>query len=423
MLSAPQNAEAQNILAATLQSLGRTEEALAAFEKAFSLPGAVAEDAMIGRASMLMEAGRKDEAVAAFRQAGAAFPRSVLALAMLVELQTCEPGNPDLGPLEACLAEGESRALPDRIRAHFALAKAYMDLQAPAPAFAHLDAGNRLQRAQFTYDSAGTGEAFRRIAAAFGKTTYEAGRSADITSSLPVFVVGMPRSGTTLIEQILSSHPQVAGAGELPALRLAVEQGMVFPGGVPALGSAQATRIGQDYLSRVAPLAQGAARLIDKMPGNFVYAGLIPLILPQARIIHARRNPVDTCLSCYTKLFGGEQPFSYDQTELGEFYGFYDEMMAHWRALLPPARFLEVSYEAVVDDLEHEARRMLAFLGLPWDAACLNFQANGRVVRTASVNQVRRALYTSAKGRGQAYKPWLGPLLEALGPGRHDHAR
>lgn len=224
----------------------------------------------------------------------------------------------------------------------------------------------------------------------------------------------MPRSGTTLIEQILSSHPEVTGAGELSALRLAVDASQAFPAKATAMDAGTATRIGQDYLARVAPLAKGKQRLVDKMPGNFIYAGLIPLILPGARIIHARRNPVDTCLSCYTKLFSGDQRFAYNLTELGQFYKLYEMLMAHWRRILPPDRFLEVDYEAVIDGLEDEARRMISFLGLPWDEACLNFSANQRVVRTASVSQVRRKLYTSSKGRWKQYEPWLSPLLEAL---------
>lgn len=415
VLTAPQSAEAHNTLATVLQSLGRTEDALAEFERAEALPGAVAEEAATGRAALLMEAGRKDEAVAALSRAVAQFPSSVQALSMLTDLQTCKPGSPDLGPLETCLAEGECRSLSDRIRAHFALAKAYMDLQEPAKAFTHLDEGNRLQRGLFDYSSASSREQFQNVIKRFGKAKYKATAHSTIASELPVFVVGMPRSGTTLIEQILSSHAQVTGAGELSALRLVTERSMIFPDGIEVMNGAEATRMGQAYLDQITKLAQGSVRVIDKMPGNFIYAGLIPLILPQARIIHARRNAVDTCLSCYTKLFGGEQRFSYNQTELGEFYRLYEELMAHWRVILPPDRFLEVEYEAVVDDVEQQARRMIEFLGLPWDAACLEFQANRRVVRTASVNQVRQPLYKSSKGRWKAYEPWLGPLLAALG--------
>jgi len=151
------------------------------------------------------------------------------------------------------------------------------------------------------------------------------------------------------------------------------------------------------------------------MPGNFVYAGLIPLILPGARIIHCRRDPVDTCLSCYSKQFSGEQLFTYDQTELGQFYRDYDALMRHWRQLLPAESFIEVDYESVLDDLEGQARRLISFIDLPWDEACLDFHKTRRVVRTASVNQVRQPLYKTSKGRWRAHAEHLGPLLAALG--------
>ena len=411
----PQNADAVHTLATMLQALGHTGEALTAFEQAAQLPGAVREDAMVGCATMLMEAGRKDEALAAFEHALAAFPDSVLALAGRADARKFQPGDPDIAALEACVAAGERRALTDRIAAHFALGKAYMDIGEPERAFGHLDEGNRLKRATFGYDAASTGEWMKRVAQCFVPAQYAQLARASEPSELPVFIVGMPRSGTTLIEQILASHPQVIGAGELSALRLSIENSGRFPEGVASMTEHDATAIGRDYLKRVTPLAQGHARLVDKMPGNFLYAGLIPLMLPGARIIHARRNAVDTCLSCYTKLFGGEQRFTYDQTELGAFYREYETLMAHWRAVLPPDRFIEVDYESVVDNLEDEARRMIAFLGLQWDDACLNFHDSRRVVRTASVNQVRQPIYKTSKGRWQAYAPWLQPLLAALG--------
>ncbi|AST33568.2 sulfotransferase [Ralstonia solanacearum] len=416
---APHSAETHHALAMALQALGQTDEALPHFEQAARLPGAVAEDALVGRAILLMEAGRRDAALAAFDQALEQFPGSVQARAGRADARTFKAGDPDIAALQACLADGARRSLRDRISAHFALGKAYLDLQDPARAFHHFDAGNRQKRSTFTYDGAASSRWMTLIADAFPPEPHDRLHATGEPSALPVFIVGMPRSGTTLIEQIVSSHPQVTGAGELSALRLVVEGSGLFPEGMQGLeGEARGAlfrQLGQAYLSRVTPLAQGRARLVDKMPSNFLYAGLIPLILPGARIIHARRDPVDTCLSCYTKLFAGEQPFAYDQTELGALYRSYARLMAHWRTVLPPERFIEVDYEAVVDDLEGEARRLIDFLDLPWDPACLNFHDNRRVVRTASVNQVRQPIYTTSKGRWQAYADYLGPLLEALG--------
>jgi tetratricopeptide (TPR) repeat protein len=412
---APHSADAHHTLAMALQSLGQTDEALAAFGRAMELPGIVTEDALIGRATLLMEAGRKDEALTAFDQVLDAYPSSIRAMTGRVEARRVESGDPHIAALEAYVQDGGQRSLTDRIAVHFALGKAYLDTRDPARAFAHLDEGNRQKRARFDYDSAATGRWMERVAQCIAKERYAAFARADIPSELPVFVIGMPRSGTTLIEQIISSHPQVSGAGELSALKLAVEKSGLFPERVATMTQAEATCLGRDYLARIAPFVDGRARLIDKMPSNFLHAGMIPLALPGARIIHARRNAVDTCLSCYTKLFGGELRFAYNQTELGEFYGYYAKLMGHWRTVLPPERFLEVDYEAVVDDLEGEARRMIAFLGLPWDEACLTFHDNRRVVRTASVNQVRQPIYTTSKGRWREHAAYLGPLLAALG--------
>jgi tetratricopeptide (TPR) repeat protein len=416
----PHSADAHHTLAMALQALGETDEALAEFDQAAHLPGAVAEEAMLGRATLLMEAGRKDEAGAAFDRALEVFPDSAMILASRADARKFSADDPDFSVLEAFLAEGERRPLPDRIAVHFALGKAYLDVKDGARAFAHFDAGNRQKRASFDYDVSESGQWLAHLADILTPELFRRLQGGGEASDLPVFVVGMPRSGTTLIEQIVSSHPQVTGAGELSALRLAVEKGAVFPDRLPTLaegGDAGRVlqRIGREYLDRIVPLAQGRQRLVDKMPGNFVYAGLIPLILPGARIVHARRNAVDTCLSCYTKLFGGEQPFTYELTELGTFYGYYERLMAHWHRVLPAERFIEVDYESVVDDFEGEARRLIAFLGLPWDDACLNFHENRRVVRTASVNQVRQPIYRTSKGRWTSYAAYLAPLLETLG--------
>ncbi len=225
----------------------------------------------------------------------------------------------------------------------------------------------------------------------------------------------MPRSGTTLIEQILASHPMIVGAGELRTLHALSEEIADFPVAVPDLPVARLKALGEAYLARVASMSAGRRHVVDKMPSNFQLCGLIRLALPDAKIIHSRRDPVDTCLSCYTKLFAGEQAFTYDQSELGRFHRAYQALMAHWRAVLPASHFLEVDYEAVVDDVEAQARRMLDFLGLPWDDRVLRFHETERPVRTASVNQVREPIYRTSAGRWKKHAAQLRPLLEALG--------
>ncbi len=411
----PQSADARCTLATLLQSLHQTDEALSQFDQAAQLPGAVAEEALTGRATLLLQAGRKDEALAAFDHALALFPESAPLLTARADARTFKAGDPDFAVLEGFLAQGERRAKADLIAVHFALGKAWLDVKDSAKAFHHFASGNGLKRSTFAYDSTRTGAWIEAIAAAFPAGLFARMSHSGAESEMPVFVIGMPRSGTTLIEQILSSHSQVSGAGELSTLRYAVEARGAFPEMVAHLSEQSATELGRDYLRRVAPLANGRSRLVDKMPANFLYAGIIALTLPGARIIHARRDAVDTCLSCYSKLFGGDQLFSYNQTELGEFYRHYERLMAHWRAVLPADRFIEVDYEAVVDDLEGEARRLIGFLGLPWEDACLHFYNNRRVVRTASVNQVRQPIYHSSKGRWREHAGHLGELLAALG--------
>ncbi|GAB3786980.1 sulfotransferase [Dyella agri] len=419
---APQRADAHHALATVLKSLGQTDEALIEFEHAVQLPGTWAEEALLDRALLLQEAGREDEADRAFERALEAFPDSATILAGRADRHTFTADDPAFALFDAFLAEGTRHPLRQRIAMHFALGKAYLDVKDPAHAFAHFDEGNRLHRATFDYDAAAEGRWMAKVAA-----TFTAGRCARLTglgeaTELPVFVIGMPRSGTTLIEQILASHPLVTGAGELSALQQVFECQGNYPDSWAALADARTDdtrpvlkQLGRAYLEQVAPLAQGRLRVIDKMPANHRYAGAIPSILPGARIIHVRRDPVDTCLSCYTKLFAGDQSFTYDQTELGAYYRDYEQLMAHWRRVLPADRFLEVDYEAVIEDLEGEARRMVAFLGLPWDDACLRFHESRRVVLTASVNQVRRPIYTSSKGRWQGHAAYLQPLLQSLG--------
>lgn len=412
----PDNANAHHVLGQQLQKAGQHHEALAAFKRAVELPGTVAEDALISIASAHMENGDKDIAITAFEDALQAWPASTKAMAARIDTRKFIAGDPDIACMEAALNKMPPPGIGARMNLHFALGKAYLDTGESAQAFRHLDCGNAIKRATFTYDSKATTAWMQRIAAAFTPELMQRLEGAGAPSELPVFIVGMPRSGTTLLEQILASHPSIHGAGELSALRHAVDQMGAFPDNVGQLDDATLRRMGEDYLAQVQPLAPlQAVRIVDKMPANFLHAGLIPLALSGARIIHCRRDPVDTCLSCYSKHFSGEQLFTYQQDELGQFHRAYQSLMAQLRQVLPPERFIEVDYEAVVDDLEGQARRLIDFVGLPWDDACLAFYETRRVVRTASVAQVRQPIYTSSKGRWRKYESHLGPLLDALG--------
>jgi hypothetical protein len=241
------------------------------------------------------------------------------------------------------------------------------------------------------------------------------------TSEVPVFVLGMPRSGTTLVEQIIASHPAAHGAGELEELGwLAANMPKLTGGTAPypeaarLIDATNAKSIAAQYLEPLIARAPAARRITDKMPGNFIRIGLIAVLFPKARIVHVRRHPLDTCLSCFFQHFGRGHHFSYDLGHLGHYYTQYQRLMAHWARVLP-GRIFDVQYEDVVSKQEETSRAIIAHCGLDWDPKCLAFHEHERQVRTASFWQVRQPLYASSVGRWQAYEKHLGPLKAALG--------
>ena len=266
----------------------------------------------------------------------------------------------------------------------FALGKAYADLKDHARSFKHLLAGNAAKRATIAYDEHAAFALFDRIEATFTRELIDDKIGGGDPSAMPIFVIGMPRSGTTLVEQIIASHPAVHGAGELQTFNevvLAVRgpdgNALPYPDFVPALDAPALQRIGAAYVAEVRKLAPSSERVTDKMPSNYYFAGLISLALPNAKIIHTIRDPVDTCISCFSKLFSAEQNHTYDLGELGRYYRRYEQLMAHWHRVLPAGRILDVRYEDVVADLESQARRIIAHCGLPWDRRCLPFHRDG----------------------------------------------
>jgi len=345
----------------------------------------------------------------------ARFPDSPRVIAARCDNKFYREGDPDIAVMEAALVGEPTPPIHEQMMLHFSLGKAYLDISDSDRAFSHLNRGNALKRASFSYDAAQTSAWMQNIAAVFTPALIDRFKGAGVDSKRPIFIIGMPRSGTTLVEQILASHPDAYGAGELRALGQAVARAGSFPNGLTHWSNRDLAQIAGDYLEQINRLAPDALRVIDKLPGNFLYSGLIPLLLPGARIIHCRRDPVDTCLSCYSKLFAGEQLFAYQLDELGRFYRDYQVLMVHLRQILPPDQFIEVDYEAVVDDLEGQARRLIDFIGLPWSDACLAFHETRRMIRTASVAQVRQPIYTSSKGRWHQHAAHLAPLLAELG--------
>jgi tetratricopeptide (TPR) repeat protein len=416
----PDYAEAHYNLGVALQDRGLLEEAVARYRQALLLRPDFPE-ACNNLGNTLKDLGRIQEALAQYEQALAVRPDFAEAHYNRVELKRIRPGDPDLAVLEALVADNDRLPAGKAPFIHFALAKALEEVDEPARAFQHLLIGNALKRQQVSYDEAATHAVFARIATVFDAGLFLRHRGAGAPSAVPIFVLGMPRSGSSLVEQILASHPEVHGAGELSDLA-AVVNGVAdgngefggYPESIGRLDDAALERLGSAYLARLPALPAGKTRITDKMPYNFLYVGLIRLALPGARIIHTERNPADTCVSCFSKLFPTGQAYSYDLGELGRYYRAYRGMMAHWRSVLPEDAMLDVSYEAVVEDLEGQARRLVAWCGLPWNDRCLDFHETRRPVRTASAVQVRQPLFRSSLQRWRRYEAWLQPLLREL---------
>jgi tetratricopeptide (TPR) repeat protein len=412
---APDYADAHHNLGFLLYEEGQLEAAVAAFDRALALdPGN--PDAHNNRGNCLKELGDFRAALDSYARCIAIAPDHAMAHFNRADLKTFTAGDPDFVALETLAIEPESRLGVMAPHAHFAMAKALEDTGDYDRAFEHLLKGNALKRRALAYDEGATAEKFRRIAELFDAAALTRFQGAGETSERPVFIIGMPRSGTTLVEQILASHPSVHAAGELTAMDAVVEAAFAgcFPQGVDGVKAAMLRKMAQDYLARLPTVPEGKIRITDKYPRNFIYAGLIHSALPQARIIHVTRDPADTCVSCFSHLFREGQEYSYDLAELGRYYRLYSRMMEHWRSALPAGAMLEVAYEDLVADVETQTRRILAGCGLPWDDACLSFHATKRAVTTISAVQVRQPIYRTSLQRWRRYEAHLAPLLKAL---------
>ncbi|WP_316197671.1 sulfotransferase [Bradyrhizobium sp. SZCCHNS2002] len=403
-----------------MRAMNRFDDAVASYQAA--LAHAPRDTKTLNHlASVLMIAGRLDEAASAYETALRIAPQNAgihLNYAAIKRFMADDPRWPslqDLARREETLAEHE------RIVLHFTLGRAYADIKDAERSLFHFHTANRLERRRIRYDENQALQQLERIRSVFNGDVIEARSGTGEPSNRPVFIIGMPRSGTSLIEQILASHPAAEGAGEVNYFAASTElfadrtRGE-YPEMLARMSDGDLRELGKAYLARFAGLDAAAERIVDKMPSNFLFAGLIHLALPGAKIIHVKRNPIDTCLSCYSILFAEPQPFAYDLAELGRYYRAYDALMDHWRAVLPAGVMLEVTYEDVVRDLETEARRIVAHCGLDWDARCLLFHQTERPVNTASLVQVRQPLFTGSVGRWRLYGDRLKPLFDTLGP-------
>ncbi|HEV7158699.1 MAG TPA: sulfotransferase [Methylosinus sp.] len=368
--------------------------------------------------------GRRAQAVAAYKQALAYEPSLGDAYWSLANLKTEPFTDEEVTAIETQLAldrvVGE-----DRLHLNFALGKALEDRRDFARSFENYEQGARLRRDLTPYDGDEFEALVARSKAMFTDQFFMARRDWGSASDAPIFIVGLPRSGSTLIEQILASHSQIEGTMELPEIGAIARRfvrdamrgrGDPYPEVISSLDPGSVSALGDEFLERTKVQRKlGAAFFIDKMPNNFHHLGLIALILPKARVIDARRHPMAAGFSAFKQHFAQGHNFSYDLSDIGRYYRGYVELMAHFDAVLP-GRVHRVIHEALVDDLEGEARRLLAYLRLPFEPGCLEFHRTERAVRTASSEQVRRPIFREGLEHWRNFEPWLFPLAEALGP-------
>jgi len=403
-----------NLKAATLGRLGDFDEAIALYEQVLArAPNQPRVWLSLGH--MLKTVGRQADGVAAYRQAIALRPQLGEAWWSLANLKTVKFDDDDRTTMEKML--GAPDLTPeDRFHLHFALGKAWHDRQEAATAFRHYAEANRLRRERLPYDSKTITAAVDRAIEVFTPELFAAAAGTGCQAPDPIFIVGMPRAGSTLIEQILSSHSQVEGTSELPDLPAIAREQAGYPGSVRTMDATRRSAAGAEYLRR-ASVQRRTERpfFIDKLPNNWLYVPFIALVLPKARIIDARRHPLGCGFANYRQHFAQGQPFTYDLTDMGAYYADYVRLMAHVDTVLP-GRVHRVIYEEMVADTEQEVRRLLDACGLPFEQVCLEFYKTERAVRTASSEQVRQPIYRAGTEEWLAYEAWLEPLRDALGP-------
>ena len=415
----PRHAEAYSNRGVALVALRRFDEAMESYHRALAIdPGKGDLHCNIG--SALVEQGRMDEAIGYFDQAIALDPRRPKFHFCHVLTRRATEGDPRIATLES-LAREQARMSPEeRIDLNFALAKAYEDTGRPNESFGALLAGNALKRKSVPYVekiTLGSLDFFGRV---WTQEIVDAWRGFGHATDLPIFIVGMPRSGSTLVEQIMASLPGVADRGEVSVLHEAATAAFgplerLIPTAQMEDRGNRLADMARRYLAALGASAPGTLRVTDKTPGNFAFLAMIHLAFPNAKIIHTRRDPLDTCLSCFSSLFTSVQ-FSYDLGELGRYYRAYERLMEHWRAILPAGAFLDVDYENLVADFDTEARSIVDYIGLPWNDSVRTFHKTDRPIKTASAVQVRQPLYKSSVGRARKIEPLLlQPLRAALG--------
>lgn len=412
------DASGQSLMAAALGRIGEYDEALALY-------GALTDrfpthaKLWMSFGHVLKTVGKQDEGIAAYRHALEVEPTLGEVWWSLANLKTVRFDEADIAAMEAAL-ETAGLSDDDRLHLHFALGKAFDDRREAETSFRHYDRANAIRHGQLDYDPDVVTGHVDKIIATFTPEFVAARAGQGNPAPDPIFILGMPRAGSTLLEQILASHSQIEGTMELPDMpAIALREGKTVPSGwvdaVREMPGERLAELGSEFLRRTAVQRKtDKPYYIDKLPNNWVYTGLIHLILPNAKIIDARRHPLDCCFSNFRQHFAKGQAFSYSLSDMGRYYSDYVRLMAHFDAVLP-GRVHRVIHEAVIEEPEAQVRAMLDYLGVPFEEACLNFYQNKRAVRTASSEQVRRPINRDGVEQWKPYEQWLDPLKDALG--------
>ena len=411
----PDNAEAHYNLANALKEFGRLEDAITHYESIIRIKPDNAE-AHNNLAYVLRELGRYEDAITRYESALAIQPDYA---EVHYHLAMIKPGQEQIPIIEKRLTN-PSISEKDAMHYHYALGSIYDETKSYTRAINHYFKANTLKRKTITYNSQHNSDFIDRLIQAYSKSYFHEKRVCGSDSELPVFIVGMPRTGTTLVEQIVSSHPQVYGAGELPsigyietAIARQFEASSPYPECMSLCSESVASRSAEQYLQELGNHSQVAKCITDKMPYNFLRIGFIKILFPKARIIHCQRNALDTCTSNFLKYFVEGNVFSFDLNELGRFYLDYARLMDHWRSVFS-SEIYDVQYEKLVMDQEKESRQLIEYIGLEWDEKCLDFHKNKRAVRTSSNSQVRQPMYKNSINRWKHYEKHIEPLIEIL---------